>query len=133
MLSPQIILGVVGQNLLKTASQLQTKQISVGAEAKLAGGLMISGQIRKLGDVDAAQYTVPGDIDAVSWSAGAEYVFSEGVSFRAGFLDNIPWAQKVASVGLGLDLSSFSVDYSFQKVTSGGNLASHSVSLTGYF
>lgn len=127
LLNNQVTLGVVAQNMLEDTSGLNPKTLAVGVEGSVVSGLSLSAQLSKL--------IVKGLSRDLSWSAGGEYAFGNGVAVRLGYTDLLPWSQRIIGAGLGYETKSFGIDYALQ-ASSGSGVARgavlHSVSLSGF-
>lgn len=122
ILSEDIALGVVGQNLMTDETGLNPKTVLGGLEFRAAGALMLSAQVGRIFDDESL---------GPSYGVGAEYLLPYNFIARAGFRDTGA-KQTFVSAGFGYEAGSFGVNYSIQNALSGPKSQIHAVGVTGY-
>lgn len=134
MVSSQISLGVVAQNLMEDEVGVYPRRLTAGLELQPWSGMSVSGQIFQVkGDNLLAGYTLPNATKENGYSVGAEYLTAISVATRVGYTSNPNWNQKLLSFGVGYTTNEYTVDYAFQKGMNKSTEEVHTVSLTGFF
>ena len=132
--APGVTLGLLGQNLLNDDMGLYPRRYTAGAEYQVSNSFFVSAQAFKVDTKSlAVGFTFPDTERNIGWAAGGEFWVSQEVAARAGYTVNPTWKQTLASLGLGWDSKTISVDYSFQMNLKSSDFKSHTVTVTGYF
>jgi hypothetical protein len=130
----QLMLGLVGQNLLTDEKGIAPRKYLGAAEFYAGSGFGISGQVFHVDNRSTlSSSTLPDPSRLNGWSAGLEYRISAGLAARAGYLSNPSWLQKMATLGFGYETINFSFDYAYATSTEGARHSDHTLSVTGYF
>jgi len=126
ILSPDIAIGIVGQNMMTDLTGLNPKTVLGGLEFRAVPALMLSAQLgRILGDA------IPSS--GPSYGAGAEYILPYNFLARLGYRDTGILQQRFVTAGFGYESASFGVNYSFQQAVGSSTKAQiHSVGVSGY-
>ena len=124
IVSPQLTIGAVGQNMLTDESGLNPRNIILGVESPLSPGLLISAQVSRLIVENLSQ--------DLSWAVGGEFAVGGGFTVRAGYDEKRPWRERYAGAGLGYETKDFALDYSARIPVTGGGAAVHTLTLSGY-
>ncbi len=106
-LSPNVALGIVGGNLIKTNLEEEPRTLAAGFGAFVLGGLLwfeLDGVI----DFDS------GDKPLIDMNAGAQVTLFQQFNIRGGFASDRAFADKYVSWGLGWTVAQFSASYSMR-------------------
>lgn len=129
----KIGLGVVYKNLFGDSKDVEITVLGGGAHFEIYPGLRLVGSVEKYAQPsESPKFGVP-DEDKISWSLGAEYQHTSGVSLRGAFRESGPWDSQLAFGGIGYTDKGFRVAYSFGTTTKGDAMNIHTFGLGAVF